>query len=855
MNLKSVVHVTCAGDRHTWIYSLCAAILLMLVLSLGVVKGQSPPVRVGVYQNEPKIFMDENGRASGIFIELLDEITAQEGWNLVYVPCKWAACLRALEDGQIDLMPDVAYSAEREAKYDFHKTPVIESWSRVYASPSAPITEFSELDGKRIVVLEGSIQQTVFEQLMNAFGYTVTMVPADSFEQAFALVEHGSADGAIANHLFGDYYYQEYGLSKTTIVFNPAALYYATAEGRHPDLLEVIDRYLSQWYNEPDSLYYTILGHWVKKEAYRVPQYVFWTIGGILGLLVIAAGMSLLLRQQVKVKTRHLEQANAELQESEQRYETLAGISPVGIFRTDPNGNTTYVNPKWSAISGLSFEQALGNGWLDAVHPDDKEELNKDWHESTQHHEPSFSDYRFVRPDGTIAWVMGQAVPEVNSEDEVIGYVGTIVDITRRKQTEDEIQRRNTELAGLNTLGRQVSRSISMSVVISEGVEKMAEVTQSDVAFLFLRDGNKLVLAGIAPPSGTEKYGEIPEHRVGECMCGLAVSLGKPLYSQDIYTDLRCTWEECKKAGYRSMAALPLQSGTDIIGVAGLACEAERNFETQAEFLETIAAQVSGAIQNAQLHKKIQQYAAELELRVQKRTAQLQAANKELESFSYSVSHDLRAPLRAISGFSAIIARRHRANLNEEGRHYVDNIVQASEHMGRLIDDLLTYSRLGRTGVRREPVSLADLMNEISRNMQSRLAEVHGTLHLSEDLPVVSGDHTLLSQVFTNLLENAFTYRKPDISPEVCVTYRSEDDHVIVEVSDNGIGIPPEHQEKIFNMFQRLHSEDEYPGTGIGLATVRKSVELLGGSVWVESNVGEGSTFFIRLSKEKANNE
>ena len=166
----------------------CApAMFLMLAFSSGAVYGQARTVRVGVYQNEPKIFMDENGQASGIFIELLDKIAAQEGWTLVYVPCEWAACLQALEDGQIDLMPDVAYSTERDAKYDFHKIPVIESWSRVYASPGTPINKISDLDGKRIAVLEGSIQQTVFQQLMDGFGYKVTIVPVDSFEQAFAL--------------------------------------------------------------------------------------------------------------------------------------------------------------------------------------------------------------------------------------------------------------------------------------------------------------------------------------------------------------------------------------------------------------------------------------------------------------------------------------------------------------------------------------------------------------------------------------------------------------------------------------------------------------------------------------------
>jgi PAS domain S-box-containing protein len=438
MNHKQSAHIT--ASHRTWAFGLCAVMVLMVAFSSGTVNTQSRTVRVGVYQNEPKIFMDENGQAAGIFIELLDGMAAQEGWTLVYVQCEWAACLRALEDGQIDLMPDVAYSPERDAKYDFHKIPVLESWSRIYASPGTPINKLSELDGKRVAVLNGSIQQTVFEQLMNGFGYEVTIVPVDSLEQAFGLAADGSADAAIANYFFGNYFYQEYGLVKTTIVFNPVTLYYATAEGRNHDLLDAIDRHLGQWLQEPKSTYYTTLSRWAEQEpAYHVPQYLFWVFGGITGLLVAAAGMVILLRQQVGARTRKLEQANAELQESEQRYQILARISPVGIFRTDPNGATTYVNPKWCLISGLSANQALGDGWLEAVHPDDKEKLSEGWQESTQLHKASFSDYRFMRPDGTIVWVMGQAVPEMNSENQIIGYVGTITDITERKQAEEKL--------------------------------------------------------------------------------------------------------------------------------------------------------------------------------------------------------------------------------------------------------------------------------------------------------------------------------------------------------------------------------------------------------------------------------
>jgi PAS domain S-box-containing protein len=237
----------------------------------------------------------------------------------------------------------------------------------------------------------------------------------------------------------------------------------------------------------------------------------------------------------------------------------------------------------------------------------------------------------------------------------------------------------------------------------------------------------------------------------------------------------------------------------------------------------------------------------DLEERVLRRTGELAEANQRLEAFSYSVSHDLRTPLRAISGFAQILGRRHCESLDEQGRHYMDNIVKASAQMGRLIEDLLNYSRLGRKQIRLERVELGGIVDDLVQHFAPRLVDLGATLRVAGQLPAVSGDPTLLTQIFLNLIDNALTYHRKGVAPLIEVSAHTGEDWLTVAVTDNGIGIAPEHFERIFGVFQRLHSEDEYSGTGIGLATVKQATELLGGEIRVESILGLGSTFYVSL--------
>ncbi|MBU1056147.1 MAG: PocR ligand-binding domain-containing protein [Proteobacteria bacterium] len=239
----------------------------------------------------------------------------------------------------------------------------------------------------------------------------------------------------------------------------------------------------------------------------------------------------------------------------------------------------------------------------------------------------------------------------------------------------------------------------------------------------------------------------------------------------------------------------------------------------------------------------------DLELRVRQRTAQLEDVNKELEDFVYSISHDLRAPLRSIGGFAEIIDRRHKASLNEEGQHYFGNIVKASRQMDGLIDDLLQFSRLGRKAIKSESVLLDKAFKAAIETLADQINKTDTRILLPEKMPAVQGDFKLITHVFINLLENAIKYHKPDETPIIDVGLEVSDQYIVLSIADNGIGIAPEYHEKIFNIFQRLHSQADYPGTGIGLAAVKKALQIMDGRVWVESEPDKGSVFKIKLLK------
>ncbi len=238
---------------------------------------------------------------------------------------------------------------------------------------------------------------------------------------------------------------------------------------------------------------------------------------------------------------------------------------------------------------------------------------------------------------------------------------------------------------------------------------------------------------------------------------------------------------------------------------------------------------------------------AQLNTVLQRSNAELTQKNEEIQAFAYALAHDLRTPLSAIAGYAELLGLDPHAEISPHVQHCMQNILKASNQMEQFIDDLLKYTRLGRQGVHQQFIPLYELLTEIVKNFDVHLSETQGRILFPENLPILKSDPTLLNQIFINLFDNALTYRRLGVPPEIRVACETEAQHLLISVADNGIGIKPENFEEIFGMFQRLHHSDQYPGTGIGLAVVKKACELLNGQVWVESVFGQGTTFWLKL--------
>lgn len=257
-----------------------------------------------------------------------------------------------------------------------------------------------------------------------------------------------------------------------------------------------------------------------------------------------------------------------------------------------------------------------------------------------------------------------------------------------------------------------------------------------------------------------------------------------------------------------------------------------------------------GFIRDIRERKQIEQKILSLNRELENKISELETSNKEMESFSYSVSHDLRAPIRAINGFSKVIEKRHSSQLDEEGKSLLHTIMGEAIRMGQLIDDLLAFSRLGKKEIEKSKVDMTDVVKEVVQEILKINEQNYHAKITVDNLPQAACDRGLIKQVFVNLIGNALKYSFQNPEPAIQVGSYSEKNTTVYYVRDNGVGFDMKFYNKLFGVFQRLHNPEDFSGTGIGLAIVKRIIVRHGGRVWAEGMVNKGATFYFSLPRE-----
>ena len=482
-------------------------------------------------------------------------------------------------------------------------------------------------------------------------------------------------------------------------------------------------------------------------------------------------------------------------------------IAHLGSWEYDLLSDTLIWSDEVYQIFGIQPDEFDGaiEGFLDLLHPDDRAVVYDVFMDAVNDHKESFEiEHRLIRKcDGETRTVKEKSRLIMDAEGNVVLTIGTVLDIT--------------DLT--NTLRELRSLSKRYEAILHTIPDIIAEVN-NEKEYVWV---NK---------AGADFFGEDVIGKNAEVyFLGKQDTLTQvqPLFNGRSDTIDVESWQMRKDGEKRLLS---------------WRCCTLRNADGNVIGTLASARDITEAMRDKQEVIKLNR---ELEQRVQSRTAELEAANEELKIFTYSVSHDLRGPLRAINGFTEILGRRHRASLDSEGQEYLGYVIDASEQMGLLIDDLLGYARLGSSAVQNTEINSQEIFDQVKQMLSTAIEKTQAELTLPENCPHFKGDPILLKHIIYNLIDNALKFQFPDRHPKVVVTCEKTRGKMSLKVTDNGIGMASQYLEKIFAPFQRLHSQDEYPGTGMGLAMVKKSAELMGGQVWVESEIGNGSTFGVSL--------
>lgn len=380
---------------------------------------------------------------------------------------------------------------------------------------------------------------------------------------------------------------------------------------------------------------------------------------------------------------------------------------------------------------------------------------------------------------------------------------------------------------------QELSLARTLETVMAIVRKAARELTGADGATFVLRDGDCCYYAEENAISPLWKGQRFP---MSNCISGWVMSNARPAVIEDIYQDPRIPADAYRPTFVKSLAMVPIRTRSPVGAIGNYWAQTHLASDDELRLLQALADSTSIAMENVQVYQ-------ELEQRVRERTAQLESANRELEAFSYSVSHDLRAPLRAIDGFSQVLEESSAPALDHSGRDALGRIRRATKRMGDLIEDLLSLSRISRSRLDTEPVNLTTLAELVVAELRAATPDRSVAVDIAPGLSAL-GDPRLLRIALENLLGNAWKYSARTAG--ACIEFGSTSDGEFF-IRDNGCGFDMAQADRLFTPFQRLHREGEFEGSGIGLATVQRIVHRHGGQIRAQGAPGQGATFYFTL--------
>jgi PAS domain S-box-containing protein len=526
------------------------------------------------------------------------------------------------------------------------------------------------------------------------------------------------------------------------------------------------------------------------------------------------------------------------LRESEDRFRAVFENAPIGIYRTTPDGQILMANSKLVKMLGYSsFEELVQRNLESSGYPPDyprfsfKQQIEGEG-------QISGLESGWVKNDGSTIFVRENARVVWDESGNALYYEGTVEDITDCKQAQkvQEAVYRISEAAhnakDLQSLFELIHTIICQLMPADNFYIALYDPETNMVSFPYYVDEHHSLMS-------EEEKDILVSKRPGKGMTEYVLRTGKPLLA----SSEMC--EELERKGEIVIIGampvdwigVPLKTGDTVFGVVAVQTYSEnvRLKENDKDILIFVSNQIAMAIERKRAEAALMQ-----------QTQELARSNAELQQFAYIASHDLQEPLRMVTSYLQFLERRYKGSLDEDADDFIAFAVDGAKRMQAMISALLAYSRVGTRGKSFEPTDVSAILNNALANLVVTIEE-NDAMVTHDDLPTVMADDVQLTQLLQNLISNGIKFHRQDTRPEVHIGAKHAAGEWIFSVHDNGIGIDPQYFERIFQIFQRLHTREEYEGTGIGLAMCQKIVERHGGRIWGESKPREGSTFYFTL--------